>query len=483
MRLRKLAGAFAALMLALGATAVALPAASATSIDGQAAGRLHTLINEYRVQHALKPLAWNDGIASVSQSWTLQSAQTANVHGAGTFLHNPNFSANYPAGAESWSENIAWNMSVDQAFNWWINSTPHRANMLRAADTDLGIGVVQLTEGPNKGVYLATVNFGQYADTVVPSLPASPPAETTPTETPAPKPEPTVPAEPEPTEPTVETTPVEEPSAQPSAPAPEPAPSTPPAENVPETTPTEAPAEPSTPDQPAAPSETPPAPVTDPTGPVEPVTPAPEEPSQEPEPVETTVPETPEPEATESPIAVEPEADEIPIAVEPAVDQSAAATATGERVELQSSDPVVLTPEARGSFETRTIGSSLTVTGLTPGHEYQVFLHSTPVKAGVFTVDANGMLRIEIPAGLEAGDHRVALYESNGALAGWQAFTVQAEVNMLGVATAAGPGAPAELASTGFSAGQAMLAGTGAALIIAGAAALMFLRGRRSEMA
>ena len=102
MRLRKLAGAFAALMLAVGATAVALPAASATSIDGQAAGRLHTLINEYRAQHALKPLAWNDGIAAVSQGWTLQSAETANVHGAGTFLHNPSFSAGYPAGAESW---------------------------------------------------------------------------------------------------------------------------------------------------------------------------------------------------------------------------------------------------------------------------------------------------------------------------------------------------------------------------------------------
>lgn len=478
MRLRKLAGAFAALMLALGATAVALPAASATSLDGVAAGRLHSLINEYRAQHALKPLAWNSGIAAVAQDWTLRSAQTASVHGAGTFLHNPDFAAQYPAGALGYSENIAWNMSVDQAFQWWVNSAPHRGNMLGAADTDIGIGVVQLTEGPNKGVYLATVNFGQYAGTAVPA----PPAETPPAETPAPAPEPTVPAEPAPPAPPVdpapadppaETTPAPEPSAEPSAPAPapapEPAPSNPPAETVPEPAPapTEAPAEPTLP---AAPSETPQAPVTDPPAPVESTEPSPEAPSQTPDPLETPVLETSEPEGTDVP-------------AEPAADNPAAATGVGERVELQTSDPAALTPDARGSFETRTSGSSLTISGLTPGHEYQVFLHSTPVKAGSFTVDANGLLRIDIPAGLEAGGHRVALYERDGALAGWQAFTVQAEVNVLGVATAAGPGAPAELASTGFSAGQALLAGTGAAMIIAGAAALVYLRGRRSETA
>ncbi|MBD8044420.1 hypothetical protein H9638_11450 [Arthrobacter sp. Sa2BUA2] len=480
--MRKLAGAFAALMLALGATAVALPAASATSLDGVAASRLHTLINDYRAQQALKPLAWNSGIAAVAQDWTMRSAQTANVHGAGTFLHNPDYAAQYPAGALGYSENIAWNMSVDQAFQWWVNSELHRGNMLGAADTDIGIGVVQLTEGPNKGVYLATVNFGQYANTAVPAPPAETlPAETTPAQTPAPEPESTVLPEPEPTRPPAETVPAVEPSAEPSAPAPEPAPGNPSADVEPEPVPTEAPAEPANPAQPAAPSETPEAPVTDPPAPVESPAPAPEEPSQAPAPVETPAPETPEPVATEEtePTA-EPAATEIP--AEPAGNQPAASTA-GERVELQTSDPAVLTPEARGSFETRTSGSALTVSGLTPGHEYQVFLHSTPVKAGVFTVDANGILRIDIPAGLEAGDHRVALYEPNGALAGWQAFTVQAEVNVLGVATAAGPGAPAELAATGFSTGQAVFAGTGVAMILAGAAALMVLRGRRAETA
>ncbi|WP_312182037.1 CAP domain-containing protein [Arthrobacter sp.] len=478
MRLRKLAGAFAALMLAVGATAVALPPASATSLDGQAAGRLHTLINEYRAQHALKPLAWNGGIAAVSQGWTLSSAETANVHGAGTFLHNPNFAANYPAGAKSWSENIAWNMSVDQAFAWWTNSAPHRANMLRAADTDLGIGVVQLTEGPNKGVYLATVNFGEYAGTAAPLPPAPEPTP------PAPAPEPTLPAVPEPapstppaeTAPPAETTPAPEPSApaptpEPSAPAPEPAPTNPPAETAPAPEPSETPAEPV---QTPEPTETPSDPVTEPPAPAEP---SPTQPAQTPDPVptedpaaaETPVPETSAPEPTDPP---------APEPTDPPVPGPAAA-----RGELQTSDPALLTPEARGSFDTRTSGSALTVTGLTPGAEYQVFLHSTPVNAGLFTVDANGVLRIEIPSGLEAGEHRVALYNLDGTLEGWQAFTVQPEVNVLGVAVSAGPGAPAELASTGFSSGQTVLGASGAVMIIAGAAALLYLRRTRTESA
>lgn len=501
MRLRKLAGVFTALLLAVGATAVALPAASATSLDDQAASRLHTLINDYRAAAQLKPLAWNPGIAAVAQDWTLQSAQEASRSGAGSFLHNPDFASRYPAGALSWSENIAWNMSIDQAFAWWTNSEAHRANMLRAADTDLGIGVVLLTEGPSKGNYLATVNFGQYAGNAAPSQPAetpaetppaetkpveTPPAETKPVETPAetgpaveptpeatpdakPEPEPTVPAAPDTVTPPAATTPAPAPSDEPSAPAGEPDTGNPPAETAPEPSPA--------PDQPATPGDTPAVPAEDPSAEeqLQPSDPASgSDPSQDPDP-STTGPGSDEADSddadTEAPAA----------GLENSATGNPAAGTAAERVDLLTSDAAALTPETRGTFQTRTSGSSLTMSGLTPGHEYQVFLHSTPVKVGVFTVDPNGLLRVDIPAGLEAGDHRVALYEADGTLAGWQAFTVQPEVTVLGLPASAGE-EPAVLASTGF--GQGMLGAAGAAMIAAGAALLYVRRlGSRREQA
>ena len=155
MRVKKLVGVFTALAIALMTAVISIPSAAASSADAQFANRLYVLINDYRAQHALAPLRWNDQMSAESQSWTQQSADQANIYGAGVFQHSP--------GSYAFPENIVWNMSADQAFNWWVNSPAHRANMLRAADTDIGIGAVQLTAGPNQGAYLATAKFGQYA--------------------------------------------------------------------------------------------------------------------------------------------------------------------------------------------------------------------------------------------------------------------------------------------------------------------------------
>ncbi|WP_104052907.1 MULTISPECIES: CAP domain-containing protein [unclassified Arthrobacter] len=155
MRFKKLVGVFTALAIALMTALISIPSAAASSADAQFANRLYVLINDYRAQHALAPLRWNDQMSAESQSWTQQSADQANIYGAGVFQHSP--------GSYAFPENIVWNMSADQAFSWWVNSPAHRANMLRAADTDIGIGAVQLTAGPNQGAYLATAKFGQYA--------------------------------------------------------------------------------------------------------------------------------------------------------------------------------------------------------------------------------------------------------------------------------------------------------------------------------
>jgi len=139
----------------------------------------------------------------------------------------------------------------------------------------------------------------------------------------------------------------------------------------------------------------------------------------------------------------------------------------------------VLTPEARGSFEAKAAGSLLVVSGLAPGEQYQVFLHSTPVKVGTLTVDGNGSLPLTIPAGLEAGDHRVALYNMDGSLAGWQAFTVQPAVTVMGAPAQAAVPEPAQLAATGVSAAQGFVAAAGVLMALAGAAVVVAARKNR----
>jgi len=490
MRLRKLAGVFAALALAVGVTAISLPAASATAVDGQAAVRLHSLVNDYRAQHALKPLAWNNGIAAVAQDWTLRSAQTANRDGAGTFTHNPSFASQYPAGARHASENIAWNMSVDQAFEWWVNSEPHRANMLRAADTDLGIGVVLLTSGPNKGVYLATVNFGQY------ERPAPAPAAPEPTqippqaseeaetqkpadapETPAPTPDETTarPSDETTARPAVETparsaveTPAQTPAETPSQlPAPAPA-----AEAGADADPVPAPA--------TAPVDDPvPAPEAAPG--VAPALPEPL-PSAEPAPTASAEAELPAPAPAEPAVTApvpEPPTEPSP-SPKPDPAETPSPSPAPARTELQSSDPALLVPAARGSFAAQATGSQLRLTGLTPGEQYQVFLHSTPIKAGILSVGADGTLPVQIPASLEAGEHRVALYTLEGTLAGWQSFSVQPAVTVLGAPASAATAAPKALAATGAAPGQILTAAAGTFMVLSGGAVLLLLRRRHT---
>lgn len=483
MRLRKLAGVFTALALAVGATAVSLPAASATAVDGQAAVRLHTLVNDYRAKHALNPLVWNNGIAAVAQDWTLRSAQTANRDGAGTFTHNPSFASQYPAGARHWSENIAWNMSVDQAFEWWVNSEPHRANMLRAADTDLGIGVVLLTSGPNKGVYLATVNFGQYEQPAPAPAPAAP--------EPAPEPEP-APAQTQPAEQMQTHKPAETPEtpAQPAADTPE-TPAQKPVETPAQTpepalTPEPAPAAGTEADPAPAPAPVDdpapePAPAPEAVPEVAPTLPAPLPPA-EPAPTAPTEAELPAPAPAEPAVtAPVPEAPAEPSASpDPDPAETPSPAPAGARTELQTSDPALLVPGARGSFAAQATGSQLRLTGLTPGEQYQVFLHSTPIKSGILSVNADGTLPVQIPASLEAGEHRVALYTLEGTLAGWQSFSVQPVVTVLGAPApaSAATAAPAALAATGVAPGQALTAAAGAFMVLGGAAALLLLRRR-----
>ena len=118
------------------AAPVALPVV-ASPVSGPAQDLLDRL-NAARAQAGVPALVADASLTSVAQGWSHAMAAS------GTMAHNPNVSAQIPAGWQSWGENVAWNLPADAArmhSQWW-NSAGHQANMLNPRFTHVGIGWV-----------------------------------------------------------------------------------------------------------------------------------------------------------------------------------------------------------------------------------------------------------------------------------------------------------------------------------------------------
>ena len=96
------------------------------------------------------------------------------------------------------------------------------------------------------------------------------------------------------------------------------------------------------------------------------------------------------------------------------------------------------------------------------GQDVTAYMFSTPRELGTMTVDAQGMIKVKVPEDTEAGTHRLAVYDANGELIGWQDFTVVVD----GVGGPGGPGG--RLPGTGATSPE-FLAPLGAIVLLAGA--------------
>ncbi|MBQ9120807.1 MAG: SafA/ExsA family spore coat assembly protein [Clostridia bacterium] len=102
------------------------------------------LVNEIRVQNGLKPLAYNWELSRVARykSQDMKDnryfSHTSPVYGS-PFQMMKNFGITY----RSAGENIARGQASPQAVvNAWMNSSGHRANILNASFTEIGVGYV-----------------------------------------------------------------------------------------------------------------------------------------------------------------------------------------------------------------------------------------------------------------------------------------------------------------------------------------------------
>jgi uncharacterized protein YkwD len=120
-------------------TAAPAPPPPPPSNGGDEARALQ-LVNSERAKAGVAPLQLSTGARSVARAWSGYMAG----HG---MSHNPDLSGDLArAGVTGWStigENVGYGGSVDYVHSLFMGSGGHRANILKASYTHVGIGVVR----------------------------------------------------------------------------------------------------------------------------------------------------------------------------------------------------------------------------------------------------------------------------------------------------------------------------------------------------
>lgn len=135
--------AAAAMACAVTLTGVAAPAVAvdtstlscSTMTLAQVQARILRDVNAARVAAGVKPLVENPFMDAVAVRWSQSQAA------AMTMSHNPNYSTQIPEGWSAAAENVAYGQSATGVTTSWLNSSGHRANIVRTGFTHTGIGV------------------------------------------------------------------------------------------------------------------------------------------------------------------------------------------------------------------------------------------------------------------------------------------------------------------------------------------------------
>lgn len=150
----------AASVPAASAPAAGVSAASATVVAVPAPGSpeeyLFTRVNQVRAQNGLAPLQYRARLAEVAETWSQDMARTK------VLAHNPRISSLIEPGWTAWGENVGfaggYADNAERIFTGWMGSPGHRANILSARFTSLGIGAAT----DSRGYLWSTQDFATY---------------------------------------------------------------------------------------------------------------------------------------------------------------------------------------------------------------------------------------------------------------------------------------------------------------------------------
>jgi uncharacterized protein YkwD len=143
-------------IIGFAATACALPNVSNSGPSDPYTAGLYSAVNRDRGANRLGGLAWSPKLANQASGWARQMAAANSLYhqDLGALISSPNYAGFYTLG-----ENIlvgSGSMSPDQMEATWMNSGPHRANILSGAFDIVGIGYYR---GPDGRIW-AVQDFG-----------------------------------------------------------------------------------------------------------------------------------------------------------------------------------------------------------------------------------------------------------------------------------------------------------------------------------
>lgn len=143
----------AAAMVGMAAPSAAYPEAPhGVEVDGACEGQLLEAHNAARADAGRSPLREDPAFDDIARSWARKMATDR------ALSHNPNHQSQLRSrvpSATAYGENVVTAQSPTQAFQAWMNSTPHRENILRSTFQRVAIGCFR----DARGTVWATANF------------------------------------------------------------------------------------------------------------------------------------------------------------------------------------------------------------------------------------------------------------------------------------------------------------------------------------
>jgi len=124
--------------------------------------KLLNLTNQARIDQGLRPLHWDSALAAAAQKHAQKMFEQHSL--SHQLPGEPNLqirAAQAGARFREIAENVAMGNGAEGVQKEWMNSAPHRANILDPKLTDVGVGVVE-----HSGYWYAAVVF----DSAVPSI-------------------------------------------------------------------------------------------------------------------------------------------------------------------------------------------------------------------------------------------------------------------------------------------------------------------------
>lgn len=109
------------------------------------------LTNQYRLKHGQRALVVSPKLTDAARLHAEQMAAYQRLEHNISGARYPNLQSRLEAVRYAYAtagENIAWNQpGADAVMNTWLNSTGHRANILNAEVTEIGVAVARSSNG------------------------------------------------------------------------------------------------------------------------------------------------------------------------------------------------------------------------------------------------------------------------------------------------------------------------------------------------